>query len=612
MENNNKINNNTTTNNIFNDEFNQNNSFNFNFQENTFNFKDNKIKNDNENQNLNYINNYPENTIDISNINFSNNLNAFANKFDLGLPNTDIYNSENLNNPNNNNLNCLNNNSNNPLNINKYYPDYDSFHFCNNNTNSKNNPWVSPNQTFGFNCTDYLNPNNKSKNKNSENSNNPINLNEIDKMINKNINKTSNNKNENDKKEEPTKQNISENIQNISKNNNCNNKDKINKARENNKSIKEKKVDNNKDENSRENKNKDSSFNKNKIIKQNNESKEKIKDDNNNNEDGEDDSDDELSLDDIDKLIENYFYFYKTESKPVKKDIYYNRSFHFCYTDDNNQTNTEILKTELKKGKNIQKLLAVEFFRISKEKRRIYLYAQFKNNPVYIDHSNIPFTKINYYNISADKVENILKVNGEIICDEGESAVKGGNKRNTNNNDNAELNENININENVPPQISKQSIRSININERGNYFINDEGKKKVDVYYIRGNEGCGSYDFVLALLDKLHLPYTNIRYNNNYWLGNFDNISKIAIFDKFIYYNVPYDEFIILISDSIQYLNIKNNGHKNIFNKIFLLGSLKPQEIYKEINNNLFAKNVKTYEYEEIKNKANVEKEFGL
>ena len=84
------------------------------------------------------------------------------------------------------------------------------------------------------------------------------------------------------------------------------------------------------------------------------------------------------------------------------------------------------------------------------------------------------------------------------------------------------------------------------------------------------------------------------------------------MYENFIYSFVPYDEFLVLTSNTVQFLNIKSDTCPNNFTKIFLFGQDKSNKIYRIIKNNLFHKKVKCYSFEELKLLDNPEKELGF
>ena len=75
---------------------------------------------------------------------------------------------------------------------------------------------------------------------------------------------------------------------------------------------------------------------------------------------------------------------------------------------------------------------------------------------------------------------------------------------------------------------------------------------------------------------------------------------------------VPYEEFLLLVSNYIQTLNTKKGPYQNIFKRIFLFGNENPDNIYKNIKDNVFKDKIKCFELENLKNETNLETIFKL
>ena len=152
-------------------------------------------------------------------------------------------------------------------------------------------------------------------------------------------------------------------------------------------------------------------------------------------------------------------------------------------------------------------------------------------------------------NISAKKVINILKENGEVICDDGDELNKGG----------LTIEKINNMTKEEREKLSPYFLKSCQIaDKRDSHNLKRyEAMKEVSVFYIKGSFDCGSCSFIINLINNYNLAYSIIRFSENFWLGMFEGEAKIAIYAHFDYRYVPYNEFKILVSIIRQYKFIK-------------------------------------------------------
>jgi hypothetical protein len=107
----------------------------------------------------------------------------------------------------------------------------------------------------------------------------------------------------------------------------------------------------------------------------------------------------------------------------------------------------------------------------------------------------LPQCKINFYNMSAKTIINKLKTHGDIIHQYGDPIFKGGHNR--------EVIKKMSKKERL--KLSPFYEKSCQIADKSNdtNMVGQEGKKKVDVFYIEGDYDCGSFDMILNLINKL-------------------------------------------------------------------------------------------------------------
>ena len=324
---------------------------------------------------------------------------------------------------------------------------------------------------------------------------------------------------------------------------------------------------------------------------------------NNDNQNNDNNNDQNNSINEIDNRIEKFFRTRKTKDQ-TNQQTFHSSSYHFMFDDDNTKNNNRIL-TEFFKNKDIFVCgISVIIHRYDDNRFRCYFYCQLKTS-FFITKNDFNFCKIRNYNKSADYIIDVLRREkiGEVLFDKGTPKRKGGLK----------TDQIIKMPKNKRNEIKGYYRKSCEYADHLEQLdVNRQRKiKNIKVYYIHSRFKDGSVQFLINLLLKHKINFSNVRFDKPFWSG-IENNSSVAVMEYFVWQDLPVGIFQVLVGDTLQYFNVKGTTVINNFTHVYLFGTESPGSIYPNVERFDFQEFVNIIEYDDLKEDVNPESTLGL